>query len=165
MTDAAPLTAYPAEAVQRAIYETLAEDARLWTLFGGEEPRVWDTVRRDEQGRAVGGYPYIKIGEDQIVPEEQTDQTAESECFSTVHVWDEPGDGSGKELSKKIVAVVQDAIVGAARFDDFAARVLEHGFICTLGVLRDARHLEPADGLTEHAVLTFRFELDPRPDL
>lgn len=165
MTDAAPLTAYPATAIQRAMYATLVEDERLRALFGGEEPRVWDTVRRDLQGKAIGGYPYIKIGEDQIVGEEQGGGVAQSECNSTVHVWDEPGDGSGKELSKLIAAVVIDALVGEDRFDAFAARCLEHGFICTLGEYRDARHLEPADGLTEHAVLTFRFELDPRPDL
>lgn len=164
MTDGTNATAYPATAIQRAFYATLTEDARLRALFGEEEPRVWDTVRRDEAGKPVGGYPYIKIGEDQIVAPEQTDQVAESECFATVHVWDEPGDGSGKELSKLIVGAVVDAVVGADRFDDFAARVREHGFICTLGEIRDARHLEPADGLTEHAVLTFRLELDPLPD-
>lgn len=165
MTDGAPATAYPAEALQRAIYATLTGDALLRTLFGGEEPRVWDTVRRDDLGRAVDGYPYIKIGEDQIVGSEQTEQVAESEATATIHIWDEPGDGSGKELSKKLAGAVVEALVGALRFDDFAARVAEHGFICTLGECRDARHLEPADGLTEHAVLTFRFELDPQPDL
>jgi hypothetical protein len=152
-------------AIQRAIYATLTEDARLRELFGEEEPRVWDTVRRDANGKAEGGYPYIKIGEDQFVGTEETDQVAESEVFSTIHVYDEPGDGSGKQLSKAIVKAIRTALVGAERFDAFAAVVAEHGYICTLGECRDARHLEPADGLTEHAVLTFRFELDPRPDL
>jgi hypothetical protein len=164
MTDAAPRTAYPATAIQRAIYSILTADPYLTILFGGDEPRVWDTVPRDDNDKPEGGYPYVKIGEDQVVGSEQGGGVAESEVYSTVKIFDEPGDGSGKELSKLIVGGIADALVSEERFDAFAAAVLEHGFICTLGEMRDARHLEPADGLTEQAVLTFRFELDPRPD-
>ena len=158
-------TGYPATAIQRATYETLSAFPALIALFGGETPNVWDSVKRGADGKPIGGTTYIKIGDDQIVGDEVTDQVDETECFSTIRVVDEPGDGSGKELSKLIVGAIRSALIEPEGFEAFAARVRDHGFICTLGEMRDARHLEPADGLTEIAVLTFRWELDPLPDL
>lgn len=164
MTDGTPSSAYPATALQKAIYETLSTSPRLRALFGGEAPNVWDSVKRDANGRPVGGTTYFKIGEDQIIQPEQTADVAESEAYTTIKFFDEPGDGSGKELSKLVLGVTCDELVGSG-FDDFADRLLAHGFVCTLGEIREARHLEPADGLTEQAVLTIRWELDPVPDL
>lgn len=156
--------AYDAEtALQRAEYQTLTEDARLRELFGNEEPRVWDSVPRGDDGKPIGGYPYIKIGSVQAVRGEHTDQVQEVELYSTIKVYDEPADGSGKELIKAISGAVVVALTHPDRFDAFAAILAGYGWACVLGESRDARHDDPADGLTEQAVLTFRWELDPLP--
>lgn len=150
-------------AFQTAQYRTLIEFPRLIELFGGEEPKVWDFVRRDDQGKPVGGTAYIKIGEDQIVGEEETEDYRAFVVYSTVKVYDEPTDGSGKEWIAPASEAVKDALVSPQGFETFAANLEELGYLCTLGVCTDARHSDPADGLTEQAVLTFRFEVDPRP--
>lgn len=151
------------EAIQRAIFKTLTEWPGLISLFGGEPPPVWDFVRRNEEGEPEEGTTYLKIGEDQIIFSEKTEQVEEAEAYCDVHIWDQPGDGSGKELTKKIAFQTRQALAGVEGFEIFAANLREHGYICTIGECRDARHLEPADGLIEHAVLTFRFEVDPLP--
>jgi hypothetical protein len=152
----------PTEAVQRALWETLTGDAALTAHFG-ETPRIWDRVPRDANGQAEGGYPYGTFGDFQAIGFEATEQVDEAELFADLDFWSKPEDGSGREWNLTAARLAVAAIVEPGAFEAFAARVAAHGFNCVLGERRDARHLDPVDGV-EHVRLTFRFELDPQPD-
>lgn len=152
----------PAEALQRALWETLTADAGMIAAFAGE-PRVWDTVPRDGNGQPEGGYPYLTIGEIQVIGWEATEQVDESEAYATVNFWDKPEDGSGRERVISLSAIARAALIEPDGFAVLQAKAAAHGFNVVLGERRDARHLEPVDGV-ERVRATFRFEIDPQPD-
>lgn len=133
---------HPAEALQRAIYAALQASADLQALIG-EEARVYDRV----PDKPV--FPYVTIGDDEVLPDGNDCSPHSSQCFATIHVWARKG---GKPLCKRVAGAVIDALT-----DEFPieGQVLsEHG--CD-----SARYFRDQDGLTERGVLTFRFLLDP----
>jgi hypothetical protein len=106
--------------------------------------RVYDRVPKG----AV--FPYVTIGDEQVIDDGNTCADA-WEIFPDVHVWSRPGTGSKVELKDTVAAVVA-AVRGIAAVTDYTVILAE---------LSTSRTLRDPDGITEHAVLTFRFLLEP----
>lgn len=95
-------------------------------------------------------FPRITIGDEQIVDDTNTCRAA-WEVFEDVHCWSRPANGSKREV-KKIAGQVVTAVLGIAAIPGFTLVLIEHQ---TTRVFRDP------DGLTEHAVVSFRALIDP----
>lgn len=148
--------AFPAEELQRAIYETLARNAALVALIpppnAKSPPRIYDEVPANVQ------FPYVVIGDDQLV--DDTASGASWEATSTIHIFTRPSDAAavrGKREAKKIASAIIDALGPATlRFDGFVHRTsdeFETNF-------QSSRFFYEPDRLTVHGVLVFGFLID-----
>ena len=127
-----------AEELQRAFYGALTASPAL------ADGNVFDEVPENEP------FPHVTIGDEQVIDNSTTCQDG-WEVYSDVHCWSRPVDGSRGEV-KKLAASVVTRIVAIASIEGFSLVSLTHE---TTRVFRDP------DGLTEHAVVTFRALIDP----
>lgn len=95
-------------------------------------------------------YPYTTIGDEQVIDDSNSCDAA-WEIFSDVHVWSRPAAGSKVELKTELAKVV----------DALGTELDVDGFVVTSGALETTRSLRDPDGITEHAILTFRYLVDP----
>ncbi|RWP88358.1 MAG: DUF3168 domain-containing protein [Mesorhizobium sp.] len=95
-------------------------------------------------------FPRITIGDEQVIDDGSTCQDG-WEVFSDVHCWSRPDAGSKVEV-KTLAGEVVTAVCAIAAIAGFSLVSIEHQ---TTRVFRDP------DGLTEHAVVSFRALIDP----
>lgn len=131
----------PSLPLQAAVY-ALLETALAPT-------KVYDKVPRDAAGKISAAFPYVQIGEDQVLSEADQCHDASS-VFATVHVWSR---AVGKVEAKTIMAQVCEALDVKPTITGFEA--ISHEV--DVGPL----HLSEADGLTSHSVVTFRYRVAP----
>lgn len=129
---------HPAHALQAGVVAALKAHAPLTALVGA---RIYDRIP------AGPVFPYLTIGEDQILDDGTTCDEA-WECFVTVHGWSRT---VGKVELKLVMAAAMAAL----------GTVEASGFIVTERQPREVRYLRDPDGLTEHAVATYRYLIDP----
>jgi hypothetical protein len=133
----------PSLAVQKAVYDTLAAVNNLGA-------QVYDRVPRDAaSGKVTAAFPYVHIGEDQVVSDADQCHDAAT-VFATAHVWSR---AVGKVEAKTIMARVCLALDANLGVDGF--EIIAHG------VDDGPRHMDGGDGLTSHSVATFRYRLGP----
>ena len=100
-------------------------------------------------------YPYLTIGDEQITNDggSNSDQTCRDgwEVFSDIHIWSKPKTGD-KSVLKGLVADTVAAIIAIASIDSFDLLSVE--------LENDIVRREP-DGITERAILSFRFIIQP----
>lgn len=106
--------------------------------------RVYDRVPNDPT------FPYVTIGDEQVIDDSNTCQDG-WEVNSDVHCWSRPANGSKAEV-KTLAAAVVAAVIGISSLTGFSLVSITHE---TTRVFRDP------DGLTEHAVVSFRALIDP----
>lgn len=128
----------PALALQGAINNLLR------AAVTGVAGRVYDRV----PPKAV--MPYVEFGEFQSV-DDGAQCHAGYEVFVPLHVWSRPGDGSdpGQATGKTVASDVHSALDQAELPLGEAWQFLEIAW-------QDTRYLKDPDGVTSHAVLTFR---------
>lgn len=98
-------------------------------------------------------FPYLVIGEDQIVDDE-TECSASSEAFTTVHVWSRVKDDvSASRAQAKTIAGIVRAVLNTA--------LPLAGFVVTDWRFETARHLTDPDQRTAHSVVEHRYLIDP----
>jgi hypothetical protein len=125
--------------LQAAAYAALKADAALTALIAG---RIFDRVAPD----AV--FPYVNLAGFQLV-QDDADCVDGAEIFFEVHVW------------SRVVARTEAAeITGAVRAVLHDADLALNGFDLVLIEHRDTRYLRDPDGVTNHAVITFRALVD-----
>lgn len=91
-------------------------------------------------------FPYITIGDEQTLDDGNSCSNG-WEIFTDVHIWSRPEKGSKKEVKDLRAQVFQAVLtITEAGGQKFVAVSLD-----------SSRVLRDPDGLTEHAVLTFRF--------
>jgi hypothetical protein len=95
-------------------------------------------------------FPYITIGDEQVIDDSNTCQDG-WEVFPDVHCWSRPESGSKVEV-KELAASVVAAVTAITSITGFSLVSITHE---TTRVFRDP------DGLTEHAVCSFRALIDP----
>jgi hypothetical protein len=123
--------------LQGAIYSAL-------TTANVASGRVYDRVPKDPT------FPYVTIGDEQVIDDGNTCQDG-WEVDPDVHCWSRPANGSKAEV-KELAAAVVTAVTGIASITSFSLVSITHE---TTRVFRDP------DGLTEHAVVSFRALIDP----
>lgn len=138
----------PALAVQNAMEAALQSSTDLTTAMGLQSVRVYPLAPPDR-----ASFPYLTIGEDQVVADE-TECSAGSEVFTTVHVWSRTDDSisGSRAQAKRIAAAVRVAI---NRSLDIA------GFDLVECEFRQTRHLTDPDRRTAHAVVEHRLLVEP----
>lgn len=131
----------PSLALQKGVYAAL--EATL-----GADAGVHDRVPLDPSGKVTAKFPYVNIGEDQIVPD--TDQCHDAfSAFVTIHVWSR---AVGKVEAKSITARCVAAL---------ALNLPLTGFQVITWKVSDIRHMTDRDGLTSHSVATIHYRLGP----
>jgi len=138
----------PALALQDGIEQAMRTDAAILTAMGLERVRLYTMSAPVE-----APYPFIVIGEDQIV-DDSTDCSDSTEAFATVHVWARLEDdvAGTRRQAKQIASAVRGAL---------QSMTVISGFDLVLSEFENTRHLTDPDGLTAHAVISYRFLLDP----
>lgn len=95
-------------------------------------------------------FPRVTIGDEQVLDDGNSCQDG-WEVFSDVHCWSRAASGSKIQV-KTLAAQVVIAVRGITAIAGFSLVSIEHQ---TTRVFRDP------DGLTEHAVVSFRALIDP----
>ncbi len=128
----------PSLALQGAIFTTLNALPSL-------DERVVDRVQPGTPR------PYARIGDDQVIPQPADCFERSVQIYVTIHVF---SSAAGKPEAKTIAGEIVDALDQAE---------LDLAPDWTLGdLLHDGtRYLDEPDGLSTHAVVTFRATLDP----
>jgi hypothetical protein len=130
----------PAFALQQAIAAVLKANAEVAELIG---PRVYDRVPPKPQ------YPYGTIGDDRTVPD-RADAYDGSEVAITLHAWSQ---APGSQEARRIRDAMREAL--------HLAELDVAGFhLVDLAVVESLAFRDP-DGLTTHAVLRLRAQLEP----
>nr|WP_315026867.1 DUF3168 domain-containing protein [Brevundimonas diminuta] len=137
----------PSLALQNAVEAALRGSVALAQAMGGRV-RLYPL-----SPPADAPFPYLTIGEDQIVGDE-TECLESSEAYTTIHVWARvDGDVSeSRAQAKRIGAAVRSTI---------NRRLNVAGFEVTECEFRTARHLTDPDRRTAHTVIEHRLLLDP----
>lgn len=124
--------------LQKAIYAALTAVPAL------VDGNVFDQVPESDP------FPRITIGDEQVIDDSTTCQDG-WDVSTDVHCWSRPDTGSKLEV-KTIAAAVISRVTSISSIVGFSLVLLTHE---TTRVFRDP------DGLTEHAVVTFRALIDP----
>lgn len=112
--------------------------------------RVFDRVPRDTTGKVTATFPYVSLG-DGDVSYNGADCYDGSDVSMTVHVWSrEPGFPQCKRIASAIRAGLNNAELALV------------GHTLELLELDRANYLRDPDGLTSHAVMTFRALTQPK---
>jgi hypothetical protein len=111
------------------------------TLAGGN---VFDQVPESNP------FPRITIGDEQVIDDSNTCQNG-WQVFPDVHCWSRPDSGSKIEV-KTLAAQVVTAVEAIASIAGFSLVSIKH---------ETTRFFRDPDGLTEHAVVSFRALVDP----
>ncbi|RJP54318.1 MAG: DUF3168 domain-containing protein [Anaerolineaceae bacterium] len=134
----------PSLAIQGAQYTALTADATLATLMDGAV-RVYDIVP------AMPTFPYISIGDDQILDNGNSCEPDIFELFSTSHVWSRQNTPAvGRTQAKRIAERVRDILKNLSTVT---------GFKVDGAHLERLDHIRDQDGLTAHSILVMRYLL------
>jgi len=132
----------PSLAMQGAIVAALKASVAVTALIGGPtEARIFDRVPEKQV------FPYIAFGPAQVIQQDATCIDG-SEVYQQIDVWSRlPGFPECKRVAEAVREALHrlDATFGDLGFE------IEHQF---------TNYLRDPDGLTSHAVLSFRAEID-----
>ena len=143
------MNADPSFAIQAAVYSALTGSADLTALIAG---RVYDSVPINAAGQVTATFPYVTIGDDQIVGDQDGVHDT-SDAHIQVEAWSRAG---GYPEVKKIAGAIRAALSQPLDLTGNGHRVVTGTFLSTM--LRR----EP-DGLTRRAIVMFRLITQPNP--
>jgi hypothetical protein len=129
----------PSLELHKAVRDALRGSAALTTLI---DTRVYD------QPPEKPVFPYVSIGEDEIVDASTTCDVA-FEAYVTVHCWSR---ARGKPELKRCAAAVYDALNVPLAMTAWTVSEV---------IFDHTRHQRDPDGVTEHSIVTFRYLIDP----
>lgn len=138
----------PSLAIQAAHVAALKGDAALQTIFGAT-PTVFDRVSENI-------YPFIRVGEDKILPEDNEDCGSTTDVFSTVRVYSQE---VGKVQAKRIAGRVRFLLTKSN--PTLVSALLDEGFRFVYGYCSSIDYDEHADGLTTQAIVEFNYRIEP----
>lgn len=123
--------------LQKAIYAQLVTD----DVCSG---RVYDNPPESRV------FPYVTIGDENITDAGNVCEDGWT-VYADIHAWSRPETGSKAEVKD-----IQASIVNSAR-----SELILTGFEVVLAELDSARTFRDPDGITEHSVITIRYEIEP----
>lgn len=130
----------PSYTLQKAIFDQLMATTDVRLLVGD---RVYHDVPPPTSGDVRAQKPYITIGEDQVLADKAECMDG-AEVILTIHGW-----ALSYPQSKQLSAAIQEALDMNYDMALIGHRLIEME-------LQDIRHLSEPDGITRHAVVTFR---------
>jgi Protein of unknown function (DUF3168) len=133
---------YPAEALQRAMFEKITNDTGLKSVMGG-------TARAFDRVPVSPAFPYITIPAGQFTDDGDTCETNRYEAFVDLQVWSR---AVGNVEAKQIAGALRAAILSGLAVT---------GWIVTATQCTSIDHFNDPDGLTARARVTFRFLIEP----
>lgn len=112
------------------------------------EGRVYDHARQDVD------FPYVEIGEGQIIPDDTTSETVAAgdagvSEFIDIHAWDRPSATAGHRGFKRVKEIsdqIHDALHGRS--------LAIPGRTSAFAWIRTVRFMTDADALTRHGVIS-----------
>ncbi|MDB5733342.1 MAG: hypothetical protein JWQ03_3237 [Variovorax sp.] len=132
--------ASPSLALQGAVVAALKAATPVSALVGA---RVYDSVP------ASSPFPYISLGDGTMTLDEGQDYEGENVAF-TVHAWSR---ATGFPEAKNLAWAIKQTLHGA--------ELTVLGYHLVIIALVDDTTFRDPDGLTSHAALNFRAELEP----
>lgn len=137
---------YPAAELQKALYDTIIVNAALKAAMGGEA-RAYDIVPAEPE------FPYITIGQAQLLDEGDTCEDNRFEALCDLQVWSRDTDNVGQVECKRVSGALRDALLAGLTMDAaWLVKVHDH---------RSTDHFMDPDGITARARLSFRFLIEP----
>jgi Protein of unknown function (DUF3168) len=133
---------YPAEALQRALYDKIMNDTGLKSVMGGTS-RAFDRVPRNPV------FPYITIPDGQFIDDGDTCETDRYEVFVDLQVWSR---AVGNIEAKRIAGALRDALLSGLVVPSWLVTTIQ----CT-----SIDHLTDPDGLTSRARVAMLFRIEP----
>lgn len=115
----------------------------------GTSDRVYDKVPAPPANSPPNIlFPYIRVGDDQIIGDDAENCADLSEVFQRIHVW-----------SRAIGFPEAKTIAGAVRTRMKAATLTLSGFTVDVTEYLQTIHLEDPDGITMHSVVEFHYRI------
>jgi Protein of unknown function (DUF3168) len=133
---------YPAENLQRALYEKITGDAALEAVMGGEV-RAYDRVPENHV------FPYITIGDVEFIDDSDGCEANRYEAFAVLQAWSR---AVGNIECKKIAGELRNAVLNG-----FAIP----GWLVKVNHCQSIFHSTDPDGVTSRARVKFRFIVEP----
>lgn len=133
---------YPAENLQRALYEKITGDAGLRAAMGGTA-RAYDRVPENHV------FPYVTIGEGDFTDDSDSCEANRYEVFVVLQVWSRV---VGNIECKRIAGALRAAILGGITVTDWNVKVNHCQSIV---------HSTDPDGVTSRTRVNFRFIIEP----
>lgn len=130
----------PSLEIQGAVVTALKSASAVTALIAG---RVYDRVP------PAPTFPYVNVGENQVIPDRAGCYDA-ADVVLTIHAW---ARGEGYVEVKRVGKAVSDALL-ASDLPIAGYRLIDKEFEGT-------RYMRDPDGLTSHAVITFRALTEP----
>ena len=128
-------------ALQRSVYQALANSSELSSLLGG--PRIYDDAP------PAAAYPFVTLGQS-LVRDWSTGTEDGGEHVLTLHVWSRAG---GKKRTHDIIEAIKSAL------HDKKLPLSDHDLINLRHEFAEAR-LDP-DGDTFHGIVRYRAVTEP----
>lgn len=135
------MAASAAWALQKGIYQTLANDPGVTGLLGGAN--IYDDVPR------TASYPYLTLGQS-VARDWSTGSEDGMEHIVTLHVWSRAG---GKKETQEILGKVQDVL------HDLPIALADHHLVNLRQEFSEAR--QDPDGETYHGIVRYRAVTEP----
>jgi hypothetical protein len=134
-----------ANAIQTEIYSKLTTNLALAAVVGN---RIYDDVPQNSLGEYEGAFPYVSIGEDNLV---QSDTDTSHGCVGSIviHTW-------GRVRGRKEVKNIQGAIYDALHHQELTVS----GYAFVFMYWDNAQSFVDSDGKTRHGVSTFNIMID-----
>lgn len=130
----------PSLALQGAIVSALKNDATLSTLLA---QRVYDAVP------PVPTFPYISVGDGQVLGDDTEDCGDGSEVHLQIDAWSRAvGYPEVKQIAAAIRSALKTTPITVPTLSGFTVSVVEYV---------QTQFLRDPDGLTRHAAITFRY--------
>jgi hypothetical protein len=131
----------PSLELQQAILEILKADPAVDTLIAD---RIYDNVPSPVT------FPYVTIGDDQVIADHAQCLEGSVEVFATLHAW-------SRAIGKPEVKKISGAVVSALNAIDIP---LNGGYRLVLIEHDSTQYLIDPDGQTKHAVVVFHALID-----
>lgn len=128
----------PSLELQKALFRAL----RATSLAGVVGDRVFDQV----PSKPPAEFPYVTIGDDQVIGDDDDGCAEGSEIIARVHGW-----------SRAVGYPQVKAIAGAIRAAVMGGTLTLPGFTIVVREFVQTQFLQDPDGLTRHSVTEFRF--------
>lgn len=129
----------PSDLLQAAQFAALQADTALLALLPAGKQAIRDSVPADQE------FPYVQIGESQVLEQDTEDCGDGSEIFTRTHVWSR---AIGLTEVKLIAAEVRRVL-------KFAPTLV--GFNVSVGQFVQTQPIRDPDGLTLHAIVEHRY--------